>query len=99
MIPGINPQWGNNLDNAIADIAKFLSFFTVCSEGYNRINVFLKTFKIANGLNYKLEYVDNKDYSILVFVCMILLHHTNNPIVYYLVNRALKVYILVLVLY
>ena len=59
----------------VATINKLLSLFTVGSEGYNRINVFLKTFKIANGLNYKLEDVVNKYYSFLVFVYDITLPH------------------------
>ena len=75
MISRINPRWGNNLDNAIGTIYKLFSLFTVGSEGYNRINVFLKTFKIANGLNYKLEDVVNKYYSFLVFVYDITLPH------------------------
>ena len=75
VIPRINPQWGNNLDGAIATIEKLLSLFAIGTEGYNRINVFLKTFKIANGLNYKLEDVVNKYYSFLVFVYDITLPH------------------------
>lgn len=89
VIPRINPQWGNNLDNAIATIEKLLSLFTVGSEGYNRINVFLKTFKIANGLDYKPEDADNKYYCFLVFVYDITKLH-ERPIVYSSINRALK---------
>ena len=89
MIPRINLQWGSNLDNAIAATDKLLSLFTVGSEGYNRINVFIKTFKTAKGLNYKLEDVDNKYYSFLVFVYDITSSH-KHPIVYSSINRALK---------
>lgn len=89
VIPRINPQWGNNLNNAIETIEKLLSLFTVGSEGYNRINVFLKTFKIANGLNYKPEDADNKYYCFLVFVYDITKPH-ERPIVYSSINRALK---------
>ena len=89
VIPRINPQWGNNLNNAIATIEKLLSLFTVGSEGYNRLNVFLKTFKIANGLDYKPEDADNKYYCFLVFVYDITKPH-ERPIVYSSINRALK---------
>lgn len=87
--PRINPQWGNNLNNAIATIEKLLSLFTVGSEGYNRINVFLKTFKLANGLDYTPEDADNKYYCFLVFVYDITSPH-ERPIVYSSINRALK---------
>ena len=89
VIPRINPQWGNKLDNAIVTIEKLLSLFTVGSEGYNRINVFLKTFKIANGLTYKPEDADNKYYCFLVFVYNINSPH-KHPIVYSSINKALK---------
>ena len=67
MISRINPQWSNNLDNAITTIEKLLSLFTVGSEGYNRIEVFLKTLKIAKGLDYKPEDEDNKYYLLFSF--------------------------------
>jgi hypothetical protein len=89
VIPKINPQWGNNLENAIATIEKLLFLFPEGSEGYNRINVFLKTFKIAKGLNYKPEDADNKYYCFLVFVYDINSLH-EHPIVYSSINRALK---------
>ena len=57
--------------------------------GYNRINVFLKTFKIVNGLDYKPEDADNKYSSFLVFVYDIT-KPQKHPIVYYSINRALK---------
>jgi len=89
VIPRINPQWGNNLDDAIQTIEKLLSLFTIESEQYNRLNVFLRTFKIANNLNYKPEDADNKYYCFLVFVYDIYLPN-KHPIVYSSINRALK---------
>lgn len=89
VIPRINAQWGNNLNNAIATIEKLLSLFTVGSHGYNRINVFLKTFKLANGLDYTPEDADNQYYCFLVFVYSITSPH-KRPIVYSSINRALK---------
>jgi hypothetical protein len=77
------------LDGAIATIEKLLSLFDIGTEGYNRINVFLKTFKIANGLNYKPEDADNKYYCFLVFVYDIASPY-EHPIVYSSINRALK---------
>nr|YP_009568489.1 hypothetical protein [Drechslerella brochopaga]QBL02569.1 hypothetical protein [Drechslerella brochopaga] len=65
VIPRVNPQWGN-LDNAIYVIEKLLSLFVVDSEGYNRLYVFLQTFKKANNLKYELEDIDNKYYCFLV---------------------------------
>lgn len=88
VIPRINPQWGN-LDGAIATIENLLSLFTIGTEGYNRINVFLKTFKIANGLNYKPEDAENKYYCFLVFVYDVDSPY-EHPIVYSSINRALK---------
>lgn len=89
VIPRINPQWGNNLDGAIATIENLLSLFTIGTEGYNRINVFIKTFKIANGLIYKPEDADNKYYCFLVFVYDVASPY-EHPIVYSSINRALK---------
>ena len=77
------------MNGAIATIEKLLSLFTIGTEGYNRINVFLKTFKTANGLNYKPEDADNKYYCFLVFVYDIASPH-KHPIVYSSINRALK---------
>jgi hypothetical protein len=88
VIPRVNPQWGN-LDNAILTIENLLSLFSKDSEGYNRLNVFLKTFKIANSLNYTSEDIDNKYYCFLVFVYDIN-SSDKNPIVYSSINRALK---------
>ena len=62
VIPRINPQWGNKLDNAIVTIEKLLSLFVIGSEGYNRLYVFLQTFKTANNLKYEVEDMDNKYY-------------------------------------
>lgn len=89
VIPRINPQWGNNLDNAIWTIENLLSKFTVNTQGYNRLLVFLKTFKIANGLNYSFEDMDNKYYCFLVFVYDINLPD-KKPMVYSSINKALK---------
>ena len=89
VIPRINPQWGNNLDNAIAAIEKLLLLFPVGSEGYNRIYLFLKTFKIAKGLNFKLEDADTKYCCFLVFVYDITSPH-EQPIVYSSINKCLK---------
>lgn len=89
VIPRINPQWGNNFNSTIATIEKLLSLFTIGSEEYNRINVFLKTFKLANGLDYTPEDADNKYYCFLVFVYDIT-SPRERPIVYSSINRALK---------
>ena len=77
------------MDGAIATIENLLSLFTIGTEGYNRINVFLKTFKIANGLNYKPEDAENKYYCFLVFVYDVDSPY-EHPIVYSSINRALK---------
>lgn len=89
VIPRINPQWGNNLNNAIVTTEKLLSLFTEGTIEYNRINVFLKTFKLANGLEYTPEDADNKYYCFLVFVYDITSPHSR-PIVYSSINRAIK---------
>lgn len=89
VIPRINPKWGNNLDNAISIIEKLLSKFTAGTQGYNRLLVFLNTFKIANSLNYSLEDMDNKYYCFLVFVYDIN-SPDKDPIVYSSINKALK---------
>ena len=62
VIPRVNPQWGNNLNNAIFVIEKLLSLFTVGSKGYNRLNVFLQTFKTANHLKFEEKDIDNRYY-------------------------------------
>lgn len=89
VVPRINPQWGNNLENAIYVVGKFLSLFPEGSEGYNRFKVFLKTYQIANNLKYDVEYVDSKYYCSLIFVYD---KNSSNkePIVYSSINRALK---------
>lgn len=66
-----------------------MSRFTVGSEGHIRLLVFLKTFKIANGLNYIIEDIDNKYYCFLVFVYDIN-SPGKHPVVYSSINRALK---------
>ena len=66
VIPRVNPQWGNNLNQAISVIEKLLSLFSIGSEGYNRLNVFLQTFKTANNLKFESEDNDNRYYFFLV---------------------------------
>ena len=66
-----------------------MSKFTAGTLGYNRLLVFLKTFKIANGLNYSVEDMDNKYYCFLVFVYDIN-SPDKDPIVYSSINKALK---------
>ncbi len=87
VIPRINPQWGNKLDHAIFVIEKLLSLFTVGSEGYNRLDVFLKVFKRANNLNFQEEY--SKYYCFLVFLYDIN-SPNKEPIIYSSINKALK---------
>ena len=89
VIPKVNPQWGNNLNQAISVIEKLLSLFIEGSEGYNRLNVFLQTFKTANNLKFEDEDIDNRYYCFLVFVYDVNLPN-KDPIVYSSINRALK---------
>ena len=89
VIPRVNPQWGNNLDYAIFVIEKLLSLFTIGSEGYNRLYVFLQTFKTASNLNFEQQDIDNKYYCFLVFVYDIS-SSNREPIIYSSINRALK---------
>ena len=89
VVPRVNPLWGNNLENAISVIGKFLSLYPKGSEGHNRFLVFLKAYQIANNLNYEVEYVDSKYYCSLIFAYDKFLSN-KNPIVYSSINRALK---------
>lgn len=89
VVPRINPQWGNDLSNAISVIEKLLSQFSAGTEGYNRLFVFLNTFKIANRLNYSTEDMDNKYYCFLVFVYDINLPY-KEPMVYSSINKAMQ---------
>jgi hypothetical protein len=89
VIPRINPQWGNHLDHAIFVIEKLLSLFTVGSDGYNRLYVFLQTFKTANHLKFEQEDIDNKYFCFLVFVYDIS-SPSKKPIIYSSINRTLK---------
>ena len=89
VIPRVNPQWGNNLNNAIFVIEKLLSLFTVGSKGYNRLNVFLQTFKTANNLKFEEQDIDNRYYCFLVFVYDIY-SPNKEPVIYSSINRALK---------
>jgi len=77
------------LESAILVIKKLLTSFPAGSEGYNRLNVFLKTYITANKLKYELEEADSKYYCFLVFV-----YDKDSPnknlIVYSSINRALK---------
>jgi len=70
-------------------VGKILSLFPEGSEGYNRFLVFLKTFQIANNLNYEVEDVYSKYYCSLVFWYDIF-SSNKDPIVYSSINRALK---------
>jgi len=89
VIPRVNPQWGNNLDHAIIVIDKLLSLFTVGSEGFERLSVFLQVFKTVDNIKFELEDLGNKYYCFLVFIYDI--HSPDkNPIVYSSINRALK---------
>lgn len=89
VVPRVNPQWGNNLGNAIIDIKKLLSLFPEGSEGYNRFYVFLKTYILANNLEYSVEEPDSKYYCSLLFV-----YNKNSPekepVVYSSINKAMK---------
>ena len=89
VIPRVNPQWGNELGNAISVIKNLLSLFTLNSEGYNRLYVFLQTYKKANNLKFGPEDMDNKYYCFLVFVYDIYSPY-KDPLVYSSINRALK---------
>jgi adenylate kinase family enzyme len=70
-------------------IENLLSLFSKGSDGYNRLAVFLQTFKTANSLSYTSEDLDNKYYCFLVFVYDVN-SPSKNPIVYSSINRALK---------
>lgn len=89
VIPRVNPQWGNNLNNAIFVIEKLLSLFTIGSKGYNRLHVFLQLFKTANNLKFEEQDIDNKYYCFLVFVYNIN-SPNEEPVIYSSINRALK---------
>lgn len=89
VIPRINPQWGNNLGDAIRIIKDLLSLYVIGSEGYNRLSIFFETFKIANSLDYKFEDAESKYHCFLVFVYDIN-SPNNKPLVYYSINKALK---------
>lgn len=89
MIPRVNPQWKNNLDNAISVIENLLSLFIEGSEGYNRLNVFLQTFKTAKNLKFEDQDIDNRYYCFLVFLYDIN-SPNKNPIIYSSMKRAIK---------
>jgi hypothetical protein len=89
VIPRVNPQWGNTLENAILVTEKLLSLFSVGSEGFDRLSVFLQIFKTANNLKFQQDDLDNKYYCFLVFIYDITLPN-KNPIIYSSINRALK---------
>lgn len=93
VIPRVNPLLfearGNKLDHVILVTKNLLSLFSIGSEGYNRLNVFLQTFEKANNLKYDVEDIDSKYYCFLVFVYDI--HCPDkDPIVYSSINKALK---------
>jgi hypothetical protein len=93
VIPRVNPPslgaGGNNLDNAIIVIDKLLSLFTVGSEGFERLSVFLQVFKTFNNIKFEQEDLVNKYYCFLVFIYDITTPN-KNPIIYSSINRALK---------
>ena len=89
VIPRVNPQWGNNLDNAIVGTEKLLSLFTVGSEGFERLSKFLQVFKTANNMKFEQEDLTNVYYCFLVFVYDITLLN-KNPTIYSSINKALK---------
>ena len=89
VIPRVNPQWGNNLNNAIFVLEKLLSLFPIGSKGYNRLHVFLQTFETANHLKWEEKDIDNKYYCFLVFVYNIN-SPNEEPVIYSSINRALK---------
>lgn len=90
VVPKVNPrQSRGNLDNAILTINKLLSLFSKGSEGYNRLLIFLKTFKTANCLRYTSEDIDNKYYCFLVFAYSVN-SPNKDPMVYSSINKALK---------
>ncbi len=88
VIPKVNPQWGN-LDDAILTIENLLPLFSKGSESYNRLAVFLQTFKTANNLSFTSEDLDNPYSCFLVFVYVVN-SPNKNPVVYSSINRALK---------
>ena len=51
------------MDHAISVIEKLFSLFIVGSEGYNRLNIFLHTLKIANIFKFEDADLDNRYYS------------------------------------
>ena len=66
-----------------------LSLFTIGSNGYNRLHVFLQIFKTANNLKFEEQDIDNKYYCFLVFVYNIN-SPNEEPVIYSSINRALK---------
>ena len=52
VIPRINPQLANSLNQAVTAIEELLSLFTVGSEGFERLSVFLQTFKATSQINF-----------------------------------------------
>jgi hypothetical protein len=89
VIPRVNPQWGNNLDHAILVIERLLSLFTTGSEGFERLSIFLQTFKTANKIKFEQEDLDNKYYCFLIFIYDIT-NPKKIPIIYSSINKALK---------
>lgn len=89
VIPRINPQLANRLNQAVGAIEELLSLFTVGSEGFERLSVFLQTFKVASQINFDPESLYNKYHSLIVFVYDIT-SPNENPFIYSSINRALK---------
>ena len=89
VVPRVNPQWGNDLNDAISVIEKILTLFPEGYEGHKRFKVWFKSFKIANSLEYTVEDLDSKYWCSLVYV-----YDKNyldkSPIVYSSINKAKK---------
>ena len=89
VVPRVNPQWGNDLNDAISVIEKILTLFPEGYKGHKRFKVWFKSFKIANSLEYTVEDLDSKYWCSLVYV-----YDKNyldkSPIVYSSINKAKK---------
>lgn len=88
VVPRVNPQKIQDLNDAILVVEKLLSLFTEGSEGYMRFNAFLKSFKIANTLDYSVEDPDSKYWCSLVYVYDI--NSLDQPLIYSSINKAKK---------
>lgn len=89
VIPRINPQWGDKLDQAIDTIKNFINLFPENTLGFKRFNIFLKVYLTAKNLKFDLGELDSKIFCFLVFVYDIYFPD-KDPVVYSSVNKALK---------